>query len=111
MQFLIQNNDAQGAAQIAMNNPNFYSIVLKNWAKTMTNVDANSRVEFNDFTATVIGMIRDNKPFDQVLYADILYTDNGTSGVTPYARDSNDHYKELEDNKVNFMTTLQERVQ
>ena len=33
-------------------------------------------VPLNDYTATVIGMVRDNVPFNTVLSADLLYIGN-----------------------------------
>jgi hypothetical protein len=55
-------------------------------------------VPLNDYSATVIGMIRDNVPFDQVLYGDILYKGaDALSGVNAYSAANNDHYQDLED--------------
>jgi len=43
-------------------------------------------------------MVRDNVPFDQVLYGDILYKGaDGLPGITPYSAASNAHYQDLED--------------
>ena len=66
------------AAYMAMQNSAFYRVTLKNFAAPWTNRDFDQFVELNDYTATVIGMIRDDDtadylPFTQVLSADILY--------------------------------------
>ena len=45
------------AANIAMNNPNFYSVTLKNFAAPWTNRDQNAFVPLNDYTALVMGMV------------------------------------------------------
>ena len=66
----IQANDADGAARIAMQSPSFYRVVLKNFATPWTNRDQTVFAPLNDYTATVIGMIRDDKPFNTVLSAD-----------------------------------------
>ena len=110
MQFLIQNSDPESAARMAMNNPRFYNLVLKNWIKRWSNVDQTNRVPLNDYVATVIGMIRDDLPFDQILYADILYTSNDTT-VAPYSIENNDHFEELEASGANLFADLTQRIQ
>ncbi len=95
------------AARIAIDGPNnpaskyFYNVTLKNFASPWTNRDQDVFVPLNDYSATVIGMVRDNVSFDQVLYGDILYKGaDGLSGVSPYSAASNAHYQDLED--LNF---------
>ena len=56
--------------------PTFYNVVLKNMVTPWTNRDQTVFVPLNDYTATVIGMVRDNVPFNKVLSGDILYTVN-----------------------------------
>jgi hypothetical protein len=58
----------------------------------------------NDYTATIIGMVRDNTPFNTVLSADLLYVGDGSklpSGqgamLPAYAYDNDDHYQYLDD--------------
>ena len=70
--FIVDNaNDKRSA--------NFYSVTLKNFATPWTNRDQNVFAPLNDYTATVIGMVRDNKDFRTVLYEDIVYVGNGVS--------------------------------
>ncbi|MDX1697329.1 MAG: hypothetical protein R3308_03540, partial [Thiohalobacterales bacterium] len=66
MENAIVNNDALGAADMAMNHSAFYNVTLKNFATPWTNRDQTVFAPLNDYTATVIGMIRDEVPFDQV---------------------------------------------
>lgn len=105
--------DALSAAQTAMTNPSFYNVTLKNFAAPWTNRDQSVFVPLNDYTATVIGMIRDSDtvPFDQVLYGDIIYTANNSVPVTPYASNSNAHYVELENGGYDLATVLSREVQ
>jgi hypothetical protein len=58
------------AAYIAMENPNFYNVTLKNFAAPWTNRDRSVFVPLNDYVATVIGMIRDDVDFRTVLWDD-----------------------------------------
>jgi prepilin-type processing-associated H-X9-DG protein len=103
---LIQAGNAEAAAELAMQNPRFYDVTLKNWFKVWTNQEETNRVPLNDMVATAIGIVRDDIGFDQVLYGDHLYVSN--AGNAPaYAVDNNDHYEYLEDNRVSLATTLQ----
>lgn len=113
MEDLIKAGNYEAAAEIAIQNKNFYNVTLKNWVKSWSNRDQNPRVEFNDFVATVVGMIRDSSnagmPFDQVLYGDILYKINGAG--TAYAANSNAHYINAENAGMNLMTDLVRETQ
>jgi hypothetical protein len=84
MATLISNNNPQAAAQLAMNNSGFYNVTLRNFIAPATNRAQSAFVPLNDYTATVIGMIRDNVPFNTVLSADVLYIGN-VSGAPSYS--------------------------
>ncbi|HMN45049.1 MAG TPA: hypothetical protein PKE27_10770 [Povalibacter sp.] len=89
----------------------FYRVVLKNFATPWTNRDQTAFAPLNDYTATVIGMVRDNKDFRGVLSDDIVYVG---AGVTPaYSLSSNAHYEALERSNADLRlsTVLQERTQ
>jgi hypothetical protein len=93
----------QAAAMIAIdgpNNPNskyFYNVTLKNFATPWTNRDQSVFAPLNDYTATVIGMVRENVPFNELLWADILYVGDATiPGVAAYSPSDNAHYADLE---------------
>jgi hypothetical protein len=94
--------DAVQAAEIAMTHPAFYRTALKNFITPWTNVERTVFAELNDYTATVIGIIRDSRPFTDVLTADVVYV--GAPGVvgTGYSQTDNDHYRLLEENLVDL---------
>jgi hypothetical protein len=98
----IQANDALGAAYEAMTHPDFYTSALKNFVTPWTNVERTVFAELNDYTATVIGMIRDDVPFQQVLTADLVYV--GAPGVVSanYSHTDNEHYRLLESSRVDL---------
>ena len=98
----IAAGDTLGAAYEAMQNPNFYTSALKNFVTPWTNVTQTVFADLNDYTATVIGMIRDDVPFDTVLTADLVYV--GAPGVVgpAYSQTNNDHYRALEAARVNL---------
>jgi len=106
----ITGGDVAGAANEAMDNRAFYDVTLKNFVTPWTNRDANVFAPLNDYTATVIGMVRDNKDFRTVLYEDILYVSNA-SGVPGYSNSNNAHYEALENQNINLKDTLIERAQ
>jgi hypothetical protein len=87
------DSSGKSAAAIAILNPSFYNVTLKNFATPWSNEEQTVFAALNDYTATVIGMIRDDIDFRDVLYGDILYTGNNTPA---YANDNNDHYEALE---------------
>jgi len=110
----IQSNETVGAALYAMetaNNPrasSFYNVTLKNFITPWTNEEQTVFAPLNDYTATVIGIIRDDDPegvtpldFRSILTGDFVYV--GTAAdLTPYSRTNNDHYEELEANNVDL---------
>ncbi len=98
----ISAGDGVGAAYEAMANPLFYTSTLKNFVTPWTNETGSIFDDLNDYTATVIGIIRDEVPFNQVLSADLVYV--GAPGVvaSPYSHMDNDHYEELESQRVDL---------
>jgi hypothetical protein len=99
--------NASTAAYVAMDNVNFYNVTLKNFAAPWTNRDQSIFVPLNDYIATVIGMIRDDRPFNTLLSDDITYV--GRSGVVSAApsASNNDHYQQLEANNINLRDELE----
>ena len=100
MEALIVGGDAAGAAREAMKARTFYTTTLKNWVTPWTNRDQTVFAPLNDYTATVIGMVRDDVDFRQVLSGDILYV--GGSGLPAYSPASNDLYQQMEDQDVDL---------
>jgi len=110
---------AVAAANLAMDparNPRakyFYNVVLKNWITPWTNVDQTQFAPLNDYTATVIGMILKEDPFNQVLSANYLYTadigkintDLGLN-IAQYSISNNNQYEQLENNNVDLSQYL-----
>ena len=55
----------------------------------------------NDYSATVIGMIRDEIDFRELLSGDIIYT-GSVAGIPAYSRSNNNHYEVLEASGANL---------
>jgi hypothetical protein len=97
--------DLAGAAAIATDAATFYSVTLKNFVTPWTNRDQTVFAPLNDYTATVIGMVRDDVAFNTVLSADILYTSNA-GGLPAPSPANNNHYAMAEANGVDLKATL-----
>jgi len=87
----------------------FYSVTLKNFATPWTNRDQTVFAPLNDYTATVIGVVRDDGDFRDILSEDVLYVGEG---VTPaYSTTSNAHYDTLEGSNMDLRTVLSKKTQ
>jgi len=106
---LLADPTGKTAAQFAIDNtatgnPNaryFYNVTLKNFTSPWTNEEQTVFAPLNDYTATVIGLIRDGADFRRVLYDDIVYHANGIvprGGIltNSYSPSNNLHYEQLE---------------
>jgi hypothetical protein len=101
-----QPGTALDAAYTAMDNPNFYNVTLKNFAAPWTNRERSVFVPLNDYIATVVGMIRDDVPFNTLLSADLVYVGNSSLGLPPYSSNNNNHYAQMEQQQVDMMSEL-----
>lgn len=113
MEALIVANDPEGAAALAMQNPVFYNSTLKTWITPWTNEDRTVFAPLNDYTATVIGIIRDDRPFTEVLTGNTIYigrggaSNNGPSVVpAAYSQTDNVHYEQLESTGVDLSSPV-----
>jgi hypothetical protein len=103
---LISDPTGKTAAEYAIDtvlNPStaryFYNVTLKNFSAPWTNEEQTVFTPLNDYTATVIGLVRDESDFRQVLHGNVIY--RGNNGVvpglnTPYRNNDNAHYVQLE---------------
>ena len=105
---IVDNNDPLAAAMIAVEHPDFYNVTLKNWVTPWTNEEQTVFAPLNDYSATVIGMVRDEIPFNQLLSADIIYT--GTNSPA-YSVNDNAHYEAMENQGIDLKSGLVQRTQ
>ncbi len=107
----IAAGQTQQAALRAMGDPAFYAVTLKNLATPWTNRDQTVFAPLNDYTATVIGMVRDDVPFNELLSGDILYVGNAGLGLPAASASSNTHFEQLETRGIDLRTGLQRTTQ
>jgi hypothetical protein len=106
METALLGGNSVDAALIAMDNSAFYNVTLKNFATPWTNRDQTVFAPLNDYSATVIGMIRDGVPFNQVLSADLVYVGDSSLGLPAYSMSNNDHYAALENQNIDLADKL-----
>jgi len=98
--------DPVSAALIATNDPAFYNNTIRNLAAPWTNRAQSVFVPLNDYTATVVGMVRDNVPFNTLLSADLVYIADSASGAPAYSPANNNMYVFLDQNNVDLSKHL-----
>jgi hypothetical protein len=103
--------DPVTAALIATQDPAFYNGTIRNLAAPWTNRDQSVFVPLNDYTATVVGMVRDNVPFNTLLSADLVYIADSASGVPAYSPTNNDMYLTMDENNVDLKAHLVQSTQ
>jgi hypothetical protein len=109
METAIVGGNMPAAVAVATSAPNFYNVTLRNIFAAESNRDQSVFVPLNDYTATAIGMVRDDVAYNTALSADILYT---VKGVSPGASASaNDHYQNADNAVTDLFANLQRSQQ
>ncbi len=98
--------DPVTAALIATQDPAFYNDTIRNLAAPWTNRDQSVFVPLNDYTATVVGMVRDDVPFNTLLSADLVYVADSASGVPAYSPANNAMYQAMDTNNIDLKAHL-----
>lgn len=97
----ISSGDRAGAAELALAQPQFLNITVKQMALQMSTREENVLTQFNDFTASFMGVARDNTDARELLTGNFYYRADPAK-VTVAASDlaadilnTNRHYIEL----------------
>jgi hypothetical protein len=94
------------AAYVAMESKHFYNTTLKLFSTPWTNKEQDIFFPLNDYSATIIGMVRDDIDFRQILQADITYIGNNGLGLPAYNNNNNEHYQAIESQAIDLSTEL-----
>ena len=116
MEKMINAGDLVGAAGLATQDANFYNITVKDFAARMSNRDETINVPLNDFTATIIGAVRDNINAQKLLTDNITYVADPTKSAVPsdWVDDllqSNNHYEALSNGRYDLSKVLVQKTQ
>ena len=102
---------ANAAALSATQDPAFYNNTIRNLATPWTNRDQTVFAPLNDYTATVIGMVRDDVPFNTLLSADLVYIADAAANVPAYSPANNDMYEALDSDGADLSVHLKSSAQ
>jgi hypothetical protein len=96
----------QAALNIVTKDPAFYNNTIRNLAMPWTNRDQTVFAPLNDYVATVVGMVRDDVPFNTLLSADLVYIADSASGVPAYSPSNNAMYDAMDAKSVDLKAHL-----
>ncbi len=107
----LQRGERDAAVRLATADQDFYNLRLRSMFSLWASVSGDVGADLNDMVATLIGMVRDDVPFNTALSADIIYVGalSNNNSCTPYSSTSNDHYRCWQDH--NLKRVLQRRQQ
>lgn len=94
------------AAGIATDDSNFYRVTVRDWAAQMSNREETTLVEFDDFQAYVIGVVRDRIDARQLLTGNFRYQGDPDFNLPLVAANNNNHYQQFEARRLNPKTDL-----
>ncbi len=106
---MVGMDPTQAALNIVTKDPAFYNNTIRNLAMPWTSRSQTVFAPLNDYVATVVGMVRDDVPFNTLLSADLLYVaDSGSmsAGVPAYSPGNNDMYQALDDLNIDLKAHL-----
>lgn len=69
----LAKGDEQGAAKYITTTKDFLNVQIRNLSLRLSNKDESVKVPFNDFSALIVGVVRDNADFRDVLTAPYSY--------------------------------------
>src|SRR5690606_21935331 len=98
---MVVAGDIRGAAMVATESEAFYDVALPDFFFRSANNDNFAYPDLNDYTATLIGFVRDDYDFREIFMADRFYrSDDLLSGISPLLdgdgfQTKNDHYRNL----------------
>jgi hypothetical protein len=106
LQQMTAAGDPVTAALVATQDPAFYNNTIRNMAMPWTNRDQTVFAPLNDYVATVVGMVRDDVPFNTLLSADLVYIADSASGAPAYSPNNNNMYTTLDNNGTDLKAHL-----
>ncbi len=111
MEKKIISGDSIGAAALATQDSRFYNITVRDFASKMSNRAETITTPLNDFTATVIGAVRDEINAQRLLWDNIVYVADPAKTSVPSSLvadklRSNNHYESLDTQRIDLAKVL-----
>ncbi len=115
LQTKLENSGAEAAALDAIDedgsgdactDPSFYNVTLKNFVTPWTNEEQTMFAPLNDYSATVIGLVRDEDDFRKTLYDNVAYVGDASLSLPAYSTTNNNHYERMESEGVDLRAAL-----
>jgi hypothetical protein len=88
MEAQVASGDLMGAAATATNDPEFYNNTVKHFAARMSTREESISAGLNDFVATVIGIVRDDRQAREMLTGNYIYVPTAAAQSQPGFRRS-----------------------
>lgn len=104
MERLLMANDKMAAAAIATNQDNFINVTVRSYFAPMSNAVFNPVTRLNAFIATGMGFVRDNRPYTEIVTANVTYRVGATPADYNAANDT--HYLNAENRNANLAREL-----
>jgi hypothetical protein len=111
MAIRLDAKDPVGAASLLTEQPLFYNLTVRNFASKMSVRDETISTMLNDFTATVIGAVRDELDAKTLLSGNYFYQADPTKAAVPSdpiddLLKSNNHYEALDRGDFDLKSVL-----
>ncbi|WP_413561050.1 hypothetical protein [Bdellovibrio sp. HCB209] len=108
---LLNRGQVAQAAEIATADDNFLNITVKLWALKLSTRDETIKTELNDMVTSFIGVTRDDRDARELLTGNFYYRGNTNlanvrGSLVPDLLISNNHYLDLETQRVNLARNL-----
>lgn len=115
MEQLILKGKRQEAAELALSHQGFLNVTVKQMGLKMSTREETTRVDLNDFTASIIGVTRDDQDARTLLTGNFFYMGDSTklpssatvrSAMVADLLNSNNHYKDLDKASIDLGKVL-----
>lgn len=105
---LIKSGQIKEAAQVATQHPDFLNLTVKQIALKMSTIEESISTPFNDFAASFVGVVRDDRDIRELLTGDFYYrpADGDPTTVSLEILSSNRRYEDLERSRANLQEKL-----
>jgi hypothetical protein len=110
MQALLAEGRKLEAALLVTEDPSFLQVTVRDFAAVISNKESQPYVDFNDLTALIIGVTRDNTDAREMMYGNFRYEGRADLKLSPVSPDDNKHYQEIEAKGYKFKDSLVRRV-